>query len=159
MALRFTGIDPGLVHTAVVTLEVDPLDKRWGTSFRVFDGLGDDVVDEIKEHTLLDTAVFVEEYKPRSHFSQDNEMISGVSRLNKAIGKAKVISNTGVKKVVRRKVMDYFDLWNWPQVTHHQDLRSAAYILLYGMYKEPEFNQHIYNILADEFAGQPWQQF
>ena len=108
---------------------------------------------------MLDTAVFVEEYKPRSHFSQDNEMISGVSRLNKAIDKAKVISNTGVKKVVRRKVMGYFDLWNWPQVTHHQDLRSAAYILLYGMYKEQEFNQHIYNILADEFAGQPWQQF
>lgn len=159
MALRFTGIDPGLVHTAVVTLEVDPLVKRWGTSFRVFDGLGDDVVEEIKEHTLRDTAIFVEEYKPRSHFSQDNEMVSGVSRLNKAIGKAKVISNTGVKKVVRRKVMDYFDLWNWPQVTHHQDLRSAAYILLYGMYKEQVFNQLIYNILADEFAGQPWQQF
>ena len=159
MALRFTGIDPGLVHTAVVTLEVDPRVKRWGTDLRVFDGLGDDVVEEIKEYTLLDTAVFVEEYKPRSHFSQDNEMISGVSRLNKAIGKAKVISNTGVKKVVRRKVMGYFGLWNWPQVTHHQDLRSAAYILLYGMYKEPEFNQHIYNILADEFAGQPWQQF
>ena len=159
MALRFTGIDPGLVHTAVVTLEVDPRVKRWGIDLRVFDGLGDDVVEEIKEYTLLDTAVFVEEYKPRSHFSQDNEMVSGVSRLNKAIGKAKVISNTGVKKVVRRKVMDYFDLWNWPQVTHHQDLRSAAYILLYGMYKEQEFNQHIYNILADEFAGRPWQQF
>ena len=159
MALRFTGIDPGLVHTAVVTLEVDPFVKRWGTSCLVFDGLGDEVVEEIKEHTLLDTAIFIEEYKPRSHFSQDNEMISGVSRLNKAIGKAKVISNTGVKKVVRRKVMDYFGLWNWPQVTHHQDLRSAAYILLYGMYKEQEFNRHIYNILADEFANRPWQQF
>ena len=159
MALRFTGIDPGLVHTAVVTLEVDPFVKRWGTSFRVFDGLGDDVVEEIKQHTRRDTAVFVEEYKPRSHFSQDNEMVSGVSRLNKAIHKAQVISNTGVKKVVRRKVMDYFDLWNWPQVTHHQDLRSAGYILLYGMYKEPEFNQLIYNILADEFVRQPWQQF
>ena len=117
------------------------------------------MVEEIKEHTLLDTAVFIEEYKPRSHFSQDNEMISGVSRLNKAISKAKVISNTGVKQVVRRKVMEYLDMWYWPQVTHHQDLRSAAYILLYGMYKEPEFNLHIYNILADEFAGQPWQQF
>ena len=159
MALRFTGIDPGLVHTAVVTLEIDPLDKRWSVGFRVFYGLGDDVVEDIKEYTRLDTAVFVEEYKPRSHFSQDNEMVSGVSRLNKAIGKAKVISNTGVKQVVRRKVMDYFDLWNWPQVTHHQDLRSAGYILLYGMYKEPEFNQLIYTILADEFAGQPWQQF
>ena len=159
MALRFTGIDPGLVHTAVVTLEIDRYDMRWGTSFRVFDGLGDDVVEEIKQHTRRDTAVFVEEYKPRSHFSQDNEMVSGVSRLNKAIHKAQVISNTGVKKVVRRMVMDYFDLWNWPQVTHHQDLRSAGYILLYGMYKEPEFNQLIYNILADEFVRQPWQQF
>lgn len=159
MALRFTGIDPGLVHTAVVTLEINRYDMRWGTSFRVFDGLGDDVVEEIKQHTRRDTAVFVEEYKPRSHFSQDNEMVSGVSRLNKAIHKAQVISNTGVKKVVRRKVMDYFDLWNWPQVTHHQDLRSAAYILLYGMYKEPEFNQLIYKILADEFNGRPWQQF
>lgn len=159
MALRFTGIDPGLVHTAVVTLEINRYDMRWGTSFRVFDGLGDDVVEEIKQHTRRDTAVFVEEYKPRSHFSQDNEMVSGVSRLNKAIHKAQVISNTGVKKVVRRKVMDYFDLWNWPQVTHHQDLRSAAYILLYGMYKEPEFNQLIYKILADEFDGRPWQQF
>lgn len=159
MALRFTGIDPGLVHTAVVTLEINRYDMRWGTSFRVFDGLGDDVVEEIKQHTRRDTAVFVEEYKPRSHFSQDNEMVSGVSRLNKAIHKAQVISNTGVKKVVRRKVMDYFDLWNWPQVTHHQDLRSAAYILLYGMYKEPEFNQLIYKILADEFDGRQWQQF
>lgn len=159
MTLRFTGIDPGLVHTAVVTLEINRYDMRWGTSFRVFDGLGDDVVEEIKQHTRRDTAVFVEEYKPRSHFSQDNEMVSGVSRLNKAIHKAQVISNTGVKKVVRRKVMDYFDLWNWPQVTHHQDLRSAAYILLYGMYKEPEFNQLIYKILADEFDGRPWQQF
>lgn len=159
MTLRFTGIDPGLVHTAVVTLEINRYDMRWGTSFRVFDGLGDDVVEEIKQHTRRDTAVFVEEYKPRSHFSQDNEMVSGVSRLNKAIHKAQVISNTGVKKVVRRMVMDYFDLWNWPQVTHHQDLRSAAYILLYGMYKEPEFNQLIYKILADEFDGRPWQQF
>lgn len=159
MALRFTGIDPGLVHTAVVTLEVDPLRKTWGVGFCVFSGLGDDVVEEIKEHTRLDTAVFIEEYKPRSHFSQDNEMVSGVSRLNKAIGKAKVISNTGVKKVVRRKVLTHFDMWHWPQVTHHQDLRSAAYILLYGMYKESRFNQYIYNILADDFAGQPWQQF
>ena len=53
MALRFTGIDPGLVHTAVVTLEVDPRVKRWGTDLRVFDGLGDVVVEEIKEYTLL----------------------------------------------------------------------------------------------------------
>lgn len=141
----FVGIDPGIVHTGVVRFHIRD-DFTCTVSAYVVEGLD---VDEIASRCSSAEAVFIEAYRPRSHMAYDSRMVKGVAEIHKAIPGSKLINNTGVKKVIRQMLMQHLGLWDFPISTHHQDLRSAAYILLYGMVKNPEYN----NILTSLVGG------
>ena len=151
MKYMFSGIDPGIVTTGVVTLYIDS-DER---VFQVFEEAF--TQDELPLLTVGDPTprIFIEAYEPRSNFGHDTRMAELVKQIADSTG-GKIISNKGVKKVIRKKLMEYLGLWNFQTQTHHQDLRSAAYIMLYGMVKDEIGNQLLTQIVMDHLAHDDW---
>jgi hypothetical protein len=67
-----------------------------------------------------------------------------------------VLLNTGVKKTIKRPLMELLGCWAFTTTTHHQDLRSAARIALYGMVKNDTLNQVLYSVVRDHLEGRTW---
>jgi hypothetical protein len=78
-------------------------------------------------------------------------MVTLEQELKRALPKAKLIDNTGMKSVISPAMMKRIGVWSFGQSTHHQDLRSAGRIGLYGAVKEDDLNRVIYDFLS---AGQ-----
>lgn len=156
--MHIVGVDPGLVHTGVVSLNFDVDNKKLTVDAQVIDG---PKVPEIKAAVLNGgppvDETFVEKYKPRSNFGTDPKMTKLEAELRMALPGSKFILNTGVKKVVRQKVMELFGCWTFSLKTHHQDLRSAARIGLYGGLKDDEINRVLYEYVVDHLEGRPWR--
>ena len=76
-------------------------------------------------------------------------MIAGVDYLKRGCYDSEVLDNTGVVKTIRPNLLKLLNLWDFQQKTHHQDLRSAARIMLLGMLKDPEINETMYHIVND----------
>lgn len=155
------GIDPGLVHTGVVHLRFASGLRRVNvTSVPVAGPDAAKVADWIRRSRqgsgLPRAHVFIEGYKPRSHFGTDASMVKAVHDMHQAIPGSIVLLNTGVKKVVRRPLMELVGVWNFAVTTNHQDLRSAARIALLGMLKDPELNTLLADLVRDHLAGEPW---
>lgn len=138
------GIDPGLVHTGVVrfVFDQDPSIGMYKLDVR------HSVIQGFDMPALLNFVVvnanaplFVEAYRPRSHFSTDKDMVEGIAKIKQAFPRAKVLPNMGIKNVVTEDFMKVLGCWDFNTPTHHQDLRSAARIALLGMYKDPMLNQ------------------
>lgn len=159
--IRVVGVDPGLVHTGAVRFNFDPEGKRYALDFQVFEGGPDGEGPDIPQFLIWwdmyeATHTFVEAYKPRSTYKTDADMGRIVNDLVRATNSKKGLLNTGVKRVVRKPLMELLGAWTFSQRTHHQDLRSAARIGLYGMLKDPELNQVLYDYVTDHLAGNPW---
>ena len=147
----FSGIDPGIVTTGVVTLSIDSDDRF----FQVFEmALTQEELPSLRLMTPAERT-FIEAYEPRSNFGHDTRMAELVKQIADETG-GKIISNKGVKKVIRKKLMEHLGLWNFQTQTHHQDLRSAAYIMLYGMVKDEVGNQLLTQIVMDHLAHDDW---
>jgi hypothetical protein len=99
--------------------------------------------------------VFIEGYQPRHHYGSDPEMIVAVNEMRKVTG-GKVLSNTGVKKVVHRELMQLVGCWTFTTPSHHQDLRAAARIALLGMLKNPGLNELLADVVRDHLHGNTW---
>lgn len=151
------GVDPGLVHTGLVLMQFEPSLKRITVEHEAVAGIKPDVTsDWIDSHpTMLPDETFIEGYRPRSHLNSDALMVAGVSELRKEL-KATVLMNTGVKKVVKRPLMELLGVWSFATPTHHQDLRSAARIALLGMLKHEPFNRLLTQVVQDHLAGRTW---
>lgn len=148
------GIDPGLVHTGCVRLVFDQLHQAIELSHLVVDGLDIPAVQawvQDREH------VFIEGYRPRHNLSSDQRMVAGVADMRRGIPGSTVLNNTGVVRVVPMQLMQLLGTWDWPQSTHHQDLRSAARIALLGMMKDPHLNGVLSATVKDHLAGQTWK--
>lgn len=157
------GVDPGLVHTGVVRLLFTPESQaitveheavagpdtaatgRWIRDLQV-GGPGFNP----KPH------IFVEGYRPRSHFSTDERMTEAVQNMRRELD-ATVLLNTGVKKVVKQPLMELLGVWKFSTSTHHQDLRSAARIALLGMLKNELLNRLLTDVVRAHLAGRPWR--
>ena len=151
MRYMFSGIDPGIVTTGVVTLSIDS-DER---VFQVFEKvLTQEELPSLSLWTPVER-IFIEAYEPRSNFGHDTRMAELVKQIADSTG-GKILSNKGVKKVIRKKLMEHLGLWNFQTPTHHQDLRSAAYIMLYGMVKDEIGNQLLTQIVMDHLAHDDW---
>jgi hypothetical protein len=100
--------------------------------------------------------IYIEDYKPRHHYTPDLEMVKAVSMMRKEAA-GSLLLNTGVKKVVRRQLMELVGVWSFPTVTHHQDLRSAARIALLGMLKHAVMNELLADVVRDHLNGRTWQ--
>lgn len=132
------GIDPGLVHTGVVVMRFT----------------GDDVTVDYQIYELTDVNciapyvgsypgahVFIEAYRPRGNtYATDGPMQELMGKLRTWLPKAKVIDNTGMKYAVKAALMQVLGVWKFSTSTHHQDLRSAARIGIYGALKDPVLN-------------------
>lgn len=160
MSTTVVGIDPGLVHTGVVVLDVDTVARQLTVHYEFF---ADDPTtlighaDQVKKwlRTRVDH-IFIESYRPRGNtFDTDPKMRELLSDFRQRFPQAKVLDNTGVKKVVRRPLLEVLGLHKFP-ATHHQDLQAAARILVYGMLKDDELNALLTQVVSDHVDGRPW---
>lgn len=149
------GIDPGLVHSGLVVFQFNEEDQEYSMLYEVLDGLDAEGAAAVCAR-YPDAKVFIEDYRARSHYDTDARMIAGVSKFKHAIPGSVLLNNTGVKQVVTQELMDALDVWTFKAVTHHQDLRSAARIGLYGAFKDPELNWLLYQIIVDFHNSQRW---
>ena len=83
-------------------------------------------------------------------------MVTAVSEMRKATG-GKVLLNEGVKKVIRPELMKLLHVWLFSTKTHHQDLRAAARIGLFGMVKDEHLNRVLADIVRDHLDGCDWK--
>jgi hypothetical protein len=150
------GVDPGLVHTGVVQLCFRPERQHITISSHAVVGCKADEVQRIVTHAgLKPDAIFIEGYRPRSNLNSDKRMVEGVAEIRKAT-KGTVLLNTGVKKVVKKSLMELLGVWSFSTVTNHQDLRSAARIALLGMLKDEQMNRLLSDIVRDHLEGRDW---
>jgi hypothetical protein len=154
------GVDPGLVHTGVVSLEFDLVQRRLTVNHAAFDGLDAVAVGLAietwhpdKVPTTLD--IFIEHYVPRSAFGVDERMVQANKTFETTL-QGKLLRNTGVTKIVSRELMELLNVWSFPTSTHHQDLRSAARIALLGMMLDGTLNKLLYTFVVDQLDGRNW---
>lgn len=148
------GIDPGLVHTGCVRMVFNQPKQSITLTHAVIDGLDSQ---EVHAWVGAATDVFIEAYRPRHNLSSDQRMVAGVAELKRRIPAALVLPNLGITRVVPMQLMALIGVWDWPQSTHHQDLRSAARIALLGMMKNPGLNQVLSATVRDHLAGRTWE--
>ena len=150
------GIDPGLVHTGMVSMLFKADAREILLSDRVI--VGPDVRATRAAIPLcgVKTVKFIEGYRPRSNFYGDNKMVQTVAEMAREI-KATVVPNMGAKQIVRQPLMELLGVWRFATVTHHQDLRAAARIAVYGMLKDDELNDLIATVVRDHVDGHTWR--
>lgn len=147
------GIDPGLIHTGVVSLAFSRKDQDITITHAVIDG--PDAVATKRWIGPGTSIIFVEGYRPRSNFATDAKMVAAVAEFRKQLD-ATVVNNMGAKKVVKRPLMEMLHVWTFPSVTHHQDLRAAARIALLGMLKDSHLNQLLTDVVKAHLCGKDW---
>ena len=142
------GIDPGLVHTGVVMYKIDTIKKVHRTEYAIIEG--DDPrttaawVHQRNRNGLA--SIFIEKYEDRGTvFSTHQPMRVFEQELVKRLPGAKLVSNTGIKKVVTEGLMALWDVWNFP-TTNHRDLQAAARIGFYGAIKDDELNRAFFDV-------------
>lgn len=162
------GVDPGLVHTGVVHLSFDTEERTFSIETQVFPGFTnaqgkqeipvDDIITHINLVNMTRATVFIEAYRPRSNFDSDPEMGRAVNALKAGIRSARTLLNTGSVSCITPKMMQLLNLWTFGTRTHHQDLRSAARIALFGMVKDDYTNTILAQVVEDHLAGRSWTE-
>lgn len=161
MSIQVFGIDPGLVHTGIVSLVFYPSAKHFLVDEHVVSGCkAQDVTGAVwrMQEKQLKQRVFIEGYRPRNNFGTDTRMLKAISELQAAMPKAKVLQNMGVKKIITPQMMTLLNVWDFATPTHHQDLRSAARILLFGMAKDRDLNLILSDAVRDALDGEAWRK-
>lgn len=157
MALkRYAGIDPGKVHTAGVIIGIDSKRSRLEIDTCVVDGLKSSALADMAEFIAsfpFTECTWIEDYRSRGNLRSDSDMIAAVRTLTTWIPNSVRINNMGVKKVITRNMLELLNLWSFKTPTHHQDLRSAARILLFGMAQSA--NEDLFE-LVDSMINQSW---
>jgi len=153
------GLDPGLVHTGCVRMLFDYQRQTIRLYHEVVKGLDIEGVARWVDGTIgtPQPHVFIEGYRPRHNLSSDTRMVAAVADMKRALPNSIVLNNTGVIRVVPSALMSMLGVWDWPQSTHHQDLRSAARIALLGMMKNTRLNQVLSATVRDHLAGRTWE--
>lgn len=151
------GIDPGLVHTGVVGMSFDPDHRQMTMRFLLLDGADTDKAADWIQDNYHWPFIFIEKYIPRLKMGTDKSMVAAEAAFKQALPAAKLVNNTGSKAVVTTALMRLLNVWTFPVTTHHQDLRAAARIALYGMVKRPELNELLANIVSAHLYDNPWE--
>lgn len=159
-SITLVGIDPGLVDTGLVAIHLDPVEREWCSWHDVASNADRERVVEFVEdatQSRCETRVFIEGYRDRGTvFSTHGDMRQLVADVKRRLPGSTVLDNMGVKKVVRRPLMEALGVWNFPTSTRHQDLRSAARIALLGGLKNPAVNKTLAVFVTDLVEGRPW---
>ena len=155
--LTWTGVDPGLIDTGIVTITLSNEDRSihvMATAMRNADV--ETVADFLTESQDLGQ-IFVEKYEDRgTSFTTHHEMRAFETQLKRLVPHVVLLSNTGVKKVVKNDTLARLHCLDFP-TTNHRDLQAAARIGIYGALKDPAANSLIYQYLIDSVGGKPWK--
>ncbi len=156
--MEIIGIDPGLVHSGVVVMRLLGHVRTIEVQHTAIVGPNAREAELWLRKTLVNQQpqpTYIESYRPRGNtYNTDTKMGDAVRAFKQALPHAKVIDNTGVKKVVTQELMDLLGVWKFNTPTNHQDLRSAARIGIYGALKD--HNERIYNVVNDHHNGRTW---
>lgn len=107
----------------------------------------------------LPAVMWLEAYRPRgTAFSQDGPMLALQALILIDLPGVRVLNNMGIKKVVTQPFMEALGLWKFMTPTNHQDLRSAARIMLLGALKEDYLNKVLYGIIVAKLNNIAWEQ-
>jgi hypothetical protein len=158
MIAHVVGIDPGLVDTGVVRMIFNQASRSLSVQHMAVAG-ADAVAVKLWVYGnpyYLPPNVFIEKYVPRMKLSSDERMVKYEQDLRREFKHARILPNMGVKRVVPQPLMEMIGVWKFPTSTHHQDLRSAARIALYGMMKDPELNVVLAAAVRDHLNGKTW---
>ena len=153
------GIDPGLVHTGVVSLLFDSDNRVVTVQPHVVDGPDAVATAAWIRSTHLaheKPYIFGEKYVPRQHLNSDERMVKAEAQFLMTVPRVKWLRNHGVRTIVTQELMESLDVWRFSSVTHHQDLRAAARIALYGMCKVTVLNHVLADYTRDLLDGNPW---
>lgn len=152
------GIDPGLVDTGVVRITFYPKIKRVAVSSAVVAAFALDSSPQLIAGWIRGEApsgdrprVFIEKYNPRPGIKANAKMQEMENALVRTVPHAERINNMGVKNIITTQMMQLFQVWTFSVPTHHQDLRSAARIALFGAVKDDELNRLVADAVRDHW--------
>lgn len=152
------GVDPGLVHTGCVSMLFDETHRTITVRHEVVDGPDVDSVQAWIDSISNSRAhIFIEKYVPRQRLNTDERMVKAEAAFLLGLKGAKMIRNTGSRQTIKPELMQLLGVWQFSTPTHHQDLRSAARVALYGMVKDPPLNAWLADIVRDTLDGKPWR--
>lgn len=164
------GIDPGIVDTAAVRIELDLTMYTWSVKPRVWHNVTTRVgQNNIKvSQTFLDELQYFCYEKPAAHvyvegFRQRGRDTKSDARMLKLVDEIKrttrgrVVDNTGIKKIVTEPMLKLFQA-NRFEYTNHSDLKSAARVALAGGIKDEDLNPLLAQFVVDNLEGSPWQR-
>lgn len=163
--MEIVGVDPGLVHTGAVLIRPLAHVRAIEIMHEAIAGPDAQALEDWLARTSLHQRpwtpgrgpmMFIEGYRQRSNYGTNDKMIEAVMNFKKKFPFSRVMQNTGVKQVVRRPLMELLGVWSFSTPTHHQDLRSAARIGVYGALKSEVLNDLLFNIVNDHLAGRTW---
>lgn len=149
------GIDPGIVNTGIVVYRIHPSLRAIFVYHTAIVGCDvQDIRAYLKQYALDGplpwTYLFVEAYRPRSHFDTDARMGAAVNDIKRMGDNIYALDNTGVKNVVSRALLELLNSWNFSTKSNHQDVRSAARIAILGMLKNETLNKMLAQIVFSE---------
>ena len=149
------GIDPGIVNTGIVIYGIYPNIRLISVAHTAIVGCDvQDIQTYLKQYAMDGplpwTYLFVEAYRPRSHFDTDARMGAAVNDIKRMGTNIYALDNTGVKNVVSRALLELLNSWNFTTKSNHQDIRSAARIAILGMLKNETLNRLLAQIVFSE---------
>lgn len=147
------GIDPGVVDTGWTVLEISTNRLEYSIYSGAFTGK---CVQRLNDLTALrdkDTRLFIEKYVPRNTFSTSQSMVELQQDLRGVFPRADFVNNQGSKQIVTDTMLRTLGLFTFEQVTHHQDIRSAARIMLFGALKDELLNRELARLLINVIDG------
>lgn len=174
MRLTLLGLDPGVADTGFVAVSLDYDRRVWDVWFKVWSNVIDrhgfnvsvkgsyldelaDTQENFRGHGPSFTGV--EGYRPRGKNSrQDEEMTQLVQASRSVMRGAKIIDNTGIKKVVTESTLKLFKMSRFNQGTNHADLKSAARVALKAGIDVDEVNTLLAEFMMDNLleGGKRW---
>jgi hypothetical protein len=158
--IHITGIDPGLVHTGVVSMMFDSGFRELVIESLVIEyaefSNPDIIWDWLRPRHAPRHEVYVEKFVPRPGMNTSPAMLELEHLIKDSIPLAQMVRNMGVKQVITPQVMTKLNVWTFAKSTNHQDLRSAARIGLFGMSKDDDLNALLAELLMADVDGQPW---
>lgn len=146
--ITLVGIDPGIKNTGAVAMT---LTKRGGfvdydVTYEALPGSDLESIQEYCSHYAYDDFglehVYVEKYRDRgTTFRTHGAMRQLEVLIKRTIPKVELIDNTGIKNIVTTEMLKLLGMWDFSDKrTHHQDIRSAARIMLYGALEVEDLN-------------------
>jgi hypothetical protein len=152
--ITLNGIDPGIVDTGAVTFYLDTEQLTFAVTAEKLLGSDPEPIEAyVTLHSGDRTLTFVEAYRDRGTvFNTHGTMRNIEAALRRSLPGVEILDNTGVKKVVTKPLMQLLGCWDFPTVTHHQDLRSAARIALYGGLKDQDINSLLTQIVMKQLG-------